>query len=139
MASEFGQPFSTDTVAGKQIPVPLDAADSLSDDSLIFSPPKKGRRPGRSTSATGRTRASSARPPMPRAHARRPSPALMAAARNGERTLVAPDDDTLESRLSALEQQQKVDHLYFTRIRSALHNLNAHATHFSEKFKAVDQ
>ena len=61
----------------------------------------------------------------------------MAAARNGERSLVAPADESPESRLVALEQQQKVDHLYFAQIRSALHNLNSHTTHFSEKFKVI--
>ena len=63
----------------------------------------------------------------------------MAAARNGEHSLVAPADDTAEARLVALEQQQKVDHLYFAQIRSALHNLNDHTAHFSEKFKTFER
>ena len=141
MASDLGPQMNT-TGTGKQVPIPIDTPDSLSEDSLIFSsPPKKGSRRPRSSSATGRTRAASARPPVPRAraHARRPSPALMAAARNGEHSLVAPADDTAEARLVALEQQQKIDHLYFGQIRAALHNLNDHTAHFSEKFKTIEQ
>ena len=100
MASELG-PMNRDA---QPVAVQMDAADSQSDDSLIFSPPKKDVRRPRSSSASGRKRGSSARPPLPRAHARRPSPALMAAARNGEHSLVAPADDSAEARLVALEQ-----------------------------------
>ena len=41
--------------------------------------------------------------------------------------------------MAALEQQQKVDHLYFAQIRSALHNINDHVAHFTDKFKVITQ
>ena len=137
----------TTHVAAPAAPVAMDSSGS--EDSLTFSPPKKRaparsvpgtlKRRGRDPGQAARRPASLPRPPSRRTTQRAPSPAIRdASARPDAHQVFVAGGPSADERLAALEQQQKVDHEYFVRIRETLEQLQRDAVHRDGKVKDVE-
>ena len=127
------------------------AMDSdISEDSLVFSPPKKRqparslpltlKRRGREPAAQGPRRpASLPRPAGRRTGQRPPSPAVRGTTeRSDAHQVFTAGGPSVEERLAALEEQQKVDHNYFTRIRETLEQLQRDSLYVQGKLGDVE-